>query len=100
LEDLAFGSLHLHYKEKLEGFDFLSINQVQVRALSLEYKFKNSKDTYITHWSNTHVVDCESDSSDDEEKEVYAAKFVWPSKAKSYTCSSLKPNQKNRQEEV
>jgi hypothetical protein len=100
LVDLAFGGLRSHYKEKLEGFDFLSINQVQVRALSLQYKFKNSKDTYKTHRSNTHVVDCESNSSDDKEKEVYAAEFVWPSKAKSYSCSSLKPTQKNRQEEV
>jgi hypothetical protein len=69
LADLAFGGLRLHYKEKLEGFDFLSINQVQVRALSLEYKFKNSKDTYKTHRSKTHVIDCESDTLDDEEKE-------------------------------
>jgi hypothetical protein len=67
LADLAFGGLRSHYKRKLEGFDFLSINQVQVRAVSLEYKFKNAKDTYKIHRSNTHVVDCES-SSDDEEK--------------------------------
>jgi hypothetical protein len=43
---------------------------VQVRALSLEYNFKNTKDAYKTHRSNTHVVDYESNSSDDEEKEV------------------------------
>jgi hypothetical protein len=49
LVDLVFGGLHSHYKEKLEGFDFLSINQVQVRASSLEYKFKNTKDTYKTY---------------------------------------------------
>jgi hypothetical protein len=66
----------------------------------LEYKFKNSIDTYKTHRSNTDVVDCESDSLDDEEKEVYAAEFVWPSKAKSYSFSSRKPTQKNWQEEV
>jgi len=36
---------------------------------------------------------------DDESKEVYAAEFVWPSQAKSYACSALKPTHKNRQEE-
>jgi hypothetical protein len=40
-----------------------------------------------------------SDSSDDSDKEVYAAAFVWPSKEKSYSCSSLKPASKGRQEE-
>ena len=31
---------------------------------------------------------------------MYAAKFVWPSKAKPSTCPSLMPAQKNRQDEV
>jgi len=35
LADLAFDGVLLHYKEKLEIFDFLSINHLQVRALSL-----------------------------------------------------------------
>ena len=30
---------------------------------------------------------------------MYAAEFVWPSQAKSYACSALKPIHKNRQEE-
>ena len=31
---------------------------------------------------------------------MYAAEFVWPSKAKPSTCPSLTPAQKNRQDEV
>jgi hypothetical protein len=37
---------------------------------------------------------------DDENKEVYAAEFVWPASAKPSTCTSLKPTQKNQQEEM
>ena len=51
----------------------------------------------MTHKSNMHV-DCKSDS-DDEKKEVYVAEFIWPSEAKPCSCSSLKPIQKNRQEQ-
>ena len=46
------------------------------------------------------VVKHDSDCSDDEEKEVYAAEFVWPSKDKPSTCPSLKPIQNNRQNEM
>jgi hypothetical protein len=45
-----------------------------------------------------HLV--ERDSLDDESIDVYTAKFVWPTKAKSSACSSLQPVQKNRQEEI
>ena len=54
----------------------------------------------LTHWSNTHVVDHDSDCSDDEGKEVYATEFVQPSKAKPCSCPSLKPTQKNWQDEM
>ena len=83
LADLAFNGLCSYLKEKLEGFEF---------------KLKNAKDTYKTHRSNRHLLDHDSDSSDDEGKEVYAAEFVWPSKAKPGSVPSLKPIQKNRQE--
>jgi len=36
----------------------------------------------------------------DEGKEKYAAEFVWPSKAEPGFVPSLKPIQKNRQEEL
>jgi hypothetical protein len=46
-----------------------------------------------------HVVEYDSDSSDDE-NEVYVAEFVWPSKSKASSCASLKPATKGRQEEL
>jgi hypothetical protein len=45
-----------------------------------------------------HLV--ERDSFDDESTDVYTAELVWPMKAKSSTCSSLQPVQKNRPKEV
>ena len=68
--------------------------------MGLEFKLKNAKDTFKHHRSNTHILDHDSDSSDDDSKEVYAAEFVWPSKAKPGSVPSLKPIQKNRQDEL
>ena len=100
LVDLALAGLRSSYREKLDGLSFYSINQLQAKALSQETRFQKEKDTYKSHHSNTHVVEYDSDSSDDEDKEVYAAEFVWPASAKPSTCTSLKPTQKNRQEEM
>ena len=52
------------------------------------------------HRSNTHIVEYDSNSSNDEDKEVYTAEFVWPASAKPSTCTSLKPTQRNPQEEM
>ena len=46
-----------------------------------------------------HTLECNSDCSDDESKDVYAVEFVCPSQAKPFTCCSLKPIHKNRQDE-
>ena len=78
LVDLALAGLRSSYREKLNGSSFYSINQLQAKALSQETKFKKEKDTYKSHRSNTHFVEYDSDSSDDEDKEVYATEFVWP----------------------
>ena len=61
-----------------------------MRTIGLEFKLKNAKNTFETHQS-IHL-ECKSDS-DDEKKEV--VEFTWPSEAKPYTCSSLKPIPKN-----
>jgi len=98
LADLAFNGLRSYLKEKLEGFEYHTINYLQMKVLGLEFKLKNAKDTYKTHRFNTHLLDHDSDSSDDEGKEVYADEFVWPSKAKPGSVPSLKLIQKNRQE--
>ena len=97
---MAFNGLRSYLKEKLEGFDFITVNHLQMRAVGVEFKCKNSKDFFKPHRSNTHVVENDSDCSDDEEKGVYAVEFVWPSKDKPSMCPSLKPVQKNRQNEM
>ena len=80
LVDLAFNGLRSYLKEKLDGFEYLTVNYLQIKVIGLEFKLKNAKD--------------------DESKEVYAAEFVWPSKAKPDSVPSLKLIQKNRQEEL
>ena len=47
-----------------------------------------------------YVLGCESNCSDDKGKDVYAAEFTWPSNDKPCTCGSLKPIQKNRQDNI
>jgi len=73
LADLAFNGLRSYLKEKLEGFDYITVNHLQMRAIGTEFKYKNLKDTFKPHRSNTHVLDHDSNSSDDDSKEVYAA---------------------------
>ena len=70
---VAIGGLRSHLKEKLEGFDYYTLNALQLRAMNQEYRFKNSKDAYKSHRSNTHVVEYVSDSSNDKDKVVYTA---------------------------
>ena len=100
LVDLAHAGLRSSYREKLDGSSFYSINQLQAKALSQETKFRKEKHTYKSHRSNTHFVEYDSNSSDDEDKEVCATEFIWPASAKPCTCTSLKPTQRNRQEEM
>jgi hypothetical protein len=38
------------------------------------------KDNFKSRHSNVHIIDCDSDSSGDSDKEIYAAEFAWPSK--------------------
>ena len=100
LAEIALGGLRSCLRERLEGLVYYSINGLQLRAMSQETKFKNSKDAYKPNRSNTHVVEYDSDSSSDEDKEVYTTEFVWPSAAKPSSCASLKAVQKNRKEEM
>ena len=97
LVNLALADLRSSYREKLDGSSFYSLNQLQVRALGHETNFKKENDTYKSHRSNTHIVEYDSDSSDDENNEVYVTEFVWPASAKPCSCASLKPTQRNRQ---
>ena len=93
LADLAFNGLCSHIKERLEGYDFFTVTQVHQRAFAIESR---SKESHRHHRSSVHALECNSNCSDDESNDVYAAEFAWPSQTKSFTCSALKPIQKNR----
>ncbi|MBE1615956.1 hypothetical protein IDF54_13930, partial [Flavobacterium sp. SaA2.13] len=96
LAELCLNGLRSHIKEKLEGYEFLTINQVLQRVLAQESRNKDSKPK--PNRFGVHVINY--GYSDDEGKEIYAAEFVCPSKAKPCSCPSLKPVQKNRREEI
>jgi hypothetical protein len=65
-----------------------------------EIQSKESKDNFKHTHRSFNFVDCDSDSSINESNDVYVVEFYWPSKAKSYSCDSLKPIHKNRQEKI
>ena len=43
LVDLALASLGSHFREKLDGMDHYSLNQLRVRALGQECRFRTEK---------------------------------------------------------
>ena len=79
---MALDGLPSHFKEKLEGFNCYSLNQLQLWALNQEYRFKKAKDAYKTHRFNTGLT-------------PLSLFGLTPS---SY--ASLKPIQKNRKEDI
>ena len=87
LAELALNGLRSHIKEKLEGYEFLTVNQVLQRALAQKSRSKDAK--FEPNRLSMHVL--QGESSDDEGNEVYAAEFVWSSNDKPSTCASLKP---------
>ena len=80
-----------HIKERLEGCDFFTVTQVHQRVLAVESQSKESQESHRHHRSSVHALECNSDCSDDESNDVYVAEFAWPSQAKPFTCSALKP---------
>jgi hypothetical protein len=97
---LAFNGLRSYLREKLAGHTFITLSQLQQKALAQESRSKENKDNFKHTRLNVNYVDCDFDSSSDESNDVYATEFCCPSKAKSYACDSLKPVRKNRQKEI
>ena len=62
-----------HIKERLEGYDFFTITQVHQRALAVESRSKESQESHRHHRSSVHALECNSNCSDDESNDVYAA---------------------------
>jgi hypothetical protein len=80
LADICLKGLRSSIRDRIEGSYFLSVAQVQVRALIIENRMNKEKDNFKSRRSNVHIIDYDSNSSNDSDKEVYAAEFVWPSK--------------------
>jgi hypothetical protein len=97
---LAFNGLCSYLQEKLDGQTLITLSQLQQKASTQESRSKESKDSFKHTHRTVNYVDCDFDSSSDESNDVYATEFCWPSKAKSYSCDSLKPVHKNWQEEI
>jgi hypothetical protein len=49
---------------------------------------------------HVHLLNYESDNLDDCGEDVYATEFTWSSKDTPHTCASLKPANRNRQDET
>jgi hypothetical protein len=99
LADLATRGLRPTIRDILEGVEFHTLANVLVRGMAQELKLNKEKEHSKPHRSNVHVIEYDSDSSDDE-NEVYVAEFLWTSKSKASSCASLKPATKGRQEEL
>jgi hypothetical protein len=99
LAGLAARGLRPAIRERLEGVEFHTLANVLVRGMAQELKLNTEKEHSKPRLSNLHVVEYDSDSSDDE-NEVYVAEFVWPSKSKASSCAYLMPATKGRQDEL
>jgi hypothetical protein len=78
LTDLCFAGLRPSIRDKLEHHQFVNVNQLLQRAVSVESNLKESHDTYKSNRHNVHVVDDHSDCFDDDNTEVCLAKIEWP----------------------
>ena len=83
MADLVLNGLKTHIKERLEIYEFLSINRVLRKALAQESRRKEIHRS-TTDRPRMHMVEHNDDNLDDE-VDVYTTEFVWSSKAKPYT---------------
>ena len=81
LADLAFNGLRSHIKKRLEDYDFFTVSHVHQRALAIERRSKEPQESHRHHRSSVHTLECNSDCSDDESKDVYTTEFIWSSLA-------------------
>jgi hypothetical protein len=101
MSDLVLNGFKTHIKERIEGYEFLNVNQVLQRALVQESRSKEIKDMHKPESDRPRIITVEYNSENsDDEADIYTAEFVWPSKAKPYNCDALKPIRKNCEDEI
>ena len=74
LADLVLSGLKTYIREKLEGHEFLTINQFLQKALAQERRGKEVHRSPTDH-PRMHMVEYNDDNSDDE-VDVYTTEFV------------------------
>jgi hypothetical protein len=82
--------------------NFFNVTQVLQKALAQESHAKESREHYKSKADHLHIhnVSYDSGSTNDESRDICAAEFVWPSKAKSHACPPLKQVHMNREEDM
>jgi hypothetical protein len=104
LVDLAFAGLSSYLKEKLEGQEFLDVNQVLQRAIVHENgardhrSYSRFRDSGSKEREKSHINCVEEESASDDDVEVCAAKWVDTSRDKPIPCSFLKINPSKKDE--
>jgi hypothetical protein len=53
---LAFNGLRSSIKEKIEHYEFLTINQLFQNATAVEARLKDTRDVYRSHCPNMHAI--------------------------------------------
>jgi hypothetical protein len=106
LADLAFLGLHTHIKDKLEGQEFLDVNQVLQKALAQENRAKDIKQ-YSRFEDNANkekeghiinVADYDNASAREYDIDICVAEWVQESESKPFACSALTPTPVKKKE--
>ena len=94
LADLAFSGLLTHIKDKLEGQEFLDVNQVLQQALAQENRakeikqFSRFKDNRNKDNHAVNILDYDSDSASEDDVDICAAEWVQAPRSKPFADAS------------
>jgi hypothetical protein len=77
LTDLCFVGLCPSIREKLEHYEFVNVDQLLQKAVSVESFLKESHDAYKSNRQNVHFIGNYSDNFDDDNKEYLATEIKW-----------------------
>lgn len=93
IANLAFVGLHSNIKEKIENFEFLSVNQFLQKVSTVESHSNCKESQKSHHHPNMHAIECHSDGSNNETNDCFFAKFVWLGQAKLVSQESARGDQ-------
>jgi hypothetical protein len=103
-KDLAFSRLSSYLREKMEGQDFVDVNQVLQRAVVHENRSRDQRSHRQFRDNNTRDKEKQGvdfvaeETSNGSDVEVCVAEWADTLKNKPITCSFLKPNMDRKDE--